>query len=108
VTINGQTYPVPRENPANPIDPVTDTGQQIVISDYGVLPAHLFTKIGVPVVWTNLSLQPVKVTFIGDPVTSGTIPVGGTWSYTFPNGLAVAFQTSSNYLGHIDVGAFTH
>jgi hypothetical protein len=99
---------VPRENPANPIDPPTDTGQQFVITELGMLPAHLFAKIGVPIVWTNLTSKPVTVTFIGDPVTSGPIPVGGTWSYTFPDSYSVAFKTSNEYLGHLDVGAFAH
>lgn len=108
ITVNGHAYPVPRENPANPIDPVSDTGQQIVITGQGVLPDHLFANIGVPIIFTNLSSKPVTVSFISDPVMSPSIPTGGTWSYTFPDSYSVAFYTSSNFLGQIDVGAFTH
>jgi hypothetical protein len=106
VTINGHVYPVPTENQGRPISSDTDTGSQIVITDKGVLPYHLFVNIGQAIVWTNLSSKPVRVSFIAYPVTSPLIPTGGTFSHTFTTSYSFAYNTSNGHQGQVDVGAF--
>jgi hypothetical protein len=106
VTINGHVYPVPREIPQRPIDPYSDSGGQIIISDKGVLPYNLFVDIGVPVVWTNLTAKPVTVKVVGYPVESPPIPPGGTFTHTWTTLYSFSFTTSNGHLGQVNVGAF--
>jgi hypothetical protein len=106
VTINGHVYPVPTENPGRPISAASDTGSQIVITDKGVLPYHLFVNIGQAIVWTNLSSNPVRISLLDYPVKSPLIPPGGTFTHTFTTSYSFIYDTSNGHQGQVDVGAF--
>lgn len=106
VTISGQVCPVPRSTGGAPIDPYNDSGGSIIISDKGVLPYNLLPNIGQPIVWTNLTSSPVRVSLIGYPLTSPTIPPCGTFTHTFTTSYDFSYRTSNGHLGQVNVGAF--
>ena len=71
------------------IQPVLSPGQNIIIKDGRVLPQDLQASITAPIVWYNLSSSPQRVIFDDYkdyPVDSGTIPPGGTFTWTPPAG----------------------
>jgi hypothetical protein len=81
------TTTLPSEN-GRPIQPVVSPGQNIVILKQGCVPQELQASITAPVVWYNLSKEPQRVVFEHFPVDSGTIPPGGTFTWT-PGGAVV-------------------
>jgi hypothetical protein len=94
----GSSTTVPREVPARPINPVVDAGQEIVITPHGFEPAQLYATDTEPVVWTNLSGAPQKITFLALPVRSGVIPVGGQFVWDADGaGLTVAYSSASGF-----------
>jgi hypothetical protein len=94
--VAGTSTTVPREVQARPINPVVDSGQQIVITAQGFEPARLYANDHVPVVWTNLSGTPQTVSFVAFPIRSAVIPVGGQFVWT-PSGaaLTMAYRSAS-------------
>lgn len=71
------------------IQPVLSPGQNIIIKDGRVLPQDLQASITAPIVWYNLSGSPQRIIFDDYkdyPVDSGTIPPGGTFTWTPPAG----------------------
>ena len=75
------TTTVPNER-GNTITPVLAPGQNIIIASSGCKPQTLEASVTAPVVWTNLSGKPQRVIFVGFPIDSGTIPVGGTFTWS--------------------------
>jgi hypothetical protein len=51
----------------------------------------LEANISGPVVWTNLSGQPERIVFEHFAVDSGTIPPGGTFSWSTTNAVTLAY-----------------
>ena len=96
--VAGTSTTVPREVPGRPINPVVDSGQQIVITSQGFEPARLYANDHVPVEWTNLSGAPQRVSFVAFPIRSAVIPVGGQFVWT-PSGaaLTIAYRSASGF-----------
>jgi hypothetical protein len=70
------------------IQPVVSPGQNIVILKQGCFPHELQASVTAPIVWYNLSKEPQRVVFQHFPVDSGTIPPGGTFTWT-PGGAVI-------------------
>jgi len=104
--INGITVTVPRETASRPIDPSNDTGGQVIISDKGLLPFHLFVALHQPITWTNLTPKPVSITFLHFAVASGPIQPGKSFTWTPPTGISIRYTSSNGFVGTFDVGAF--
>jgi len=105
VTIGGKTYSVPSEGGGIPIKSLADTGQQVVYTSSGFLPRTLYSSLQTPVVWTNLSAKPLRLSLEHVGLAPVTIPVGGTYSWT-PNVLDFAYESSTGDGGIVNVGAF--
>jgi len=106
VTINGTTYSVPTESPGMPINPLQDTGQQVVLTSGGFLPRTLYSAMEKPVVFTNLTAKPITLTLTDIPgVAPVVIAPGGSWSWV-PNALQFAYRASTGDWGLVEVGAF--
>jgi hypothetical protein len=73
------------------IRPLFGVGQNVIISAQGCLPQDLEANVSAPVVWTNLSGKPQRIVFKNFPVDSGTIPAGGTFSWSTTNAIAFAY-----------------
>ena len=73
VTVNGRSVNVPTEDGAKPIFSRIDTGQQVIYTSKGFLPAYLFAATGQPITFTNLTDDPVTVSFVGTGAKSATI-----------------------------------
>lgn len=85
------TTTVPNER-GNVIPPVLAPGQNIIISSSGCKPQTLEASVTAPVVWTNLSGKPQRVIFVGFPIDSGTIPAGGTFTWSTNDAVAMAYK----------------
>ena len=107
IVIHGHSYPVPSEDGVHAIDPSTDTGGQIILTNKGFLPYRLFADLKQKVTWTNLSSHPVRITFLHQPVKSKLIPVGGTFSYSSPTLINFEYVSSSGFHGIVSIGSFT-
>jgi hypothetical protein len=70
------------------IQPGLNPGQNIIIKGGRVLPQTLESAPQVAIVWYNLSGKPQRIVFDGAKplVDSGTIPPGGTFTWTPPAG----------------------
>lgn len=87
------TTTVPNER-GQTIQPVLSPGQNIIIEGGRVLPQDLQASISAPIVWYNLSSSPQRIIFDDYkdyPVDSGTIPPGGTFTWTPPAGGPVSY-----------------
>lgn len=76
------------------IQPELSPGQNIIIKDGRVFPQDLQASIGAPVVWYNLSSSPQRILFNDYKyyaVDSGSIPPGGTFTWTPPAGGPVSY-----------------
>jgi hypothetical protein len=85
------TTTVPNER-GNTIPSILAPGQNIIISSAGCKPQTLEASVTEPVVWTNLSGKPQRVVFINFPVDSGTIPAGGTFTWSTADAVAMAYK----------------
>ncbi len=81
------TTTLPSED-GRPIQPVVSPGQNIVLLKQGCFPQELQASVTAPIVWYNLSKEPQRVVFEHFPVDSGTIPPGGTFTWT-PGGAVI-------------------
>ncbi len=81
------TTTLPSED-GRPIQPVVSPGQNIVVLKQGCFPQELQASVTAPIVWYNLSKEPQRVVFEHFPVDSGTIPPGGTFTWT-PGGAVI-------------------
>lgn len=86
------TTTVPNER-GNPIEPILSPGQNIIISSSsGCMPETLEANVSAPVVWTNLSGKPQRVVFESFPIDSGTIPAGGTFTWSTQDAVAMEYK----------------
>jgi len=107
VTINGQTVAVPREANNLPANGRVATGQNVIWTAQGFLPAWLFAAVGQPIVFTNLSSQPVTIKCVPLDVSFAVAP-GKSYSLTPTAGID-QFQYSADsghYFGKAQVGIF--
>ena len=105
VILNGKSVVVPTENPGVPITSGVATGQQVILTDKGFLPAVLYASLKTPVTFTNLSSKTAKITLVdtGYPVTS--LAPGASFSWT-PDDLQFEYQATGGFHGKAEVGAF--
>ena len=97
---------MPTEEGTHAIAPSLASGGQIVLTDKGFLPYHLFASLNQTITWTNLSSHPVRITFLHLPTKSGLIPVGGTFTYSSPTLVNFQYVSSSGYHGVVGIGDF--
>lgn len=104
VHLNGHKVRVPLE-PDGEL-PVTGvgTGDQVVITGAGFGPTHLFAKVKVPIVFTNLTSKPQTITFQHFSVQSPSIAPGKTWSWTPTTGVSIVYNNQSGQTGILDIG----
>jgi hypothetical protein len=105
VILNGKSVTVPTENPGVPITPGVATGQEVVFTDKGFLPAVLYAALKTPVTFTNLSSKTVKINLVGTgyPITS--LAPGASFSWT-PDDLQFEYMATGGFHGKAEVGAF--
>jgi hypothetical protein len=77
-----------------PIPPQFGAGQNILITSKGFEPQTLEANVSAPVVWTNLSGRPQRIIFVNFPVDSGTIPPGGTFTWSTNDAVALTYVSS--------------
>ena len=106
VVINGQSVAVPTEEGSKPIGQAVATGQQIILGAHGALPAQLFAASSTPVVWTNLTSEPITLTVNHVGLGPQSIAPGRSYSWT-PNVLDFSFSASNGAKGVVNVAAFT-
>lgn len=94
VTVGGKSVTVPVDS-GKPVLPGVDDGQQIAITEGGILPSKLYANPSQAIVWTNLTNQSQQVKFDYFSVTSPVIPPGGTWSWSTQDSESIAFRTTS-------------
>jgi hypothetical protein len=75
-----------------PVQPNFGAGTNIIITAAGCTPQTLEANVTSPVVWTNLSGKPQRVVFQSFAVDSGTIPPGGTFTWTTNDALALSYK----------------
>jgi hypothetical protein len=85
------TTTLPNER-GNAIPSILAPGQNIIISSSGCKPQTLEASVTAPVVWTNLTGKPQRVIFENFPVDSGTIPAGGTFTWSTQDAVAMAYK----------------
>ncbi len=89
------------------IQPGLNPGQNIIIRAGRVFPETLESSGGIPVVWYNLSKTAQRIVFNNQkffPVDSGTIPPGGTFTWTPPSGGPVTYTLEpSGFFGKVFV-----
>lgn len=96
------TTTVPTED-GRAIEPSFQAGQDVIITPSGFEPQDLEANVSNPVVWTNLSGRPVRIRFLGFPVDSGTIPVGGTFTWSTSSAVAVTYVATSGWIGKLEM-----
>ena len=106
--IDGQTITVPTQTNGKPIAPYNDSGGQIILTDKGILPFHLFANLGQTITWTNLCTKAVTVTALSKDFASASIPPGGTFTWKSDTLISERYEVSNGFQGRIDVGAFSH
>jgi hypothetical protein len=105
VIVNGKSVNVPTEEGTKPIFSRIDTGQQVVYTSKGFLPAYLFAATGQPITFTNLTDDPVTVSFLGTGAKSAAIAPGESYSLT-TNVLQFQYHASNGDHGKAQIGAF--
>jgi hypothetical protein len=98
------TTTVPNER-GNPIPSSFAAGQNIIIRRNGLYPRTLEANISNPIVWTNLSGVAQRIIFENFPVDSGTIPPGGTFTWSATNVVALEYKSAAGYHGVLDLNA---
>jgi hypothetical protein len=90
------------------IAPDFGAGQNIIISPTGFEPATLEASVAAPVVWTNLSGKPQRIVFTNFSVDSGTIPPGGTFTWSTPDAVSTTYVgIPSGWHGTLDMNPNT-
>jgi hypothetical protein len=109
VTINGQTVSVPQEGAGTSANGRIATGQNVIWTAKGFLPAWLFANAGQPIVFTNLSNRSVTISVIPLGIPPFTVAAGKSYSL-MPTPGVDQFQYSTDhghYWGKAQVGVFS-
>jgi hypothetical protein len=56
------------------------------------MPQTLEANVSFPIVWTNLSGKPQRLVFLTIPLDSGTIPPGGTFTWSTNDALTLSYK----------------
>lgn len=108
VTINGQSVTVPTNVPNQAIPSSTGTGQNVIITDKGMLPHQLFVNSTKPIVFTNLTNKPVSLRPVyGTYFNSGPIQPGGTYTFTPSFTVNIPYVSSTHFKALLTIGAFS-
>jgi hypothetical protein len=94
------TTTLPQDN-GLPIPPDFAAGQNILITPDGFEPKVLEANVSAPVVWTNLSGKPQTIVFVDFPVESGTIPPGGTFTWSTQDAIAFTYLSGTGLSGKL-------
>jgi hypothetical protein len=106
VTVNGKAVTVPHElGETRPIESAIDTGQDVIYTAKGFLPAFLFAAHGEPITFTNLTSEPLTLELPATEHANVTIAPGGSWSWV-PDVLAFEYVAPNRDHGKAAVGAF--
>jgi hypothetical protein len=107
VVVDGKRVILPTELGGAPIDPVRGMGQNVLLTSSGPWPQQLFARSSSPVVFTNVTADPIKITFVSSPVKPFVVPpAGGTGSWK-PTGLiSMAYKDSRGGSGNLSVDMF--
>lgn len=95
------TTTVPTEVNGAPVPPTLGAGQNVIITAHGFEPQTLEANVTAPVVWTNESGAPQRIVFVGVPVDSGTIPPGGTFTWSTKDALTLAYHSTEGWVGKL-------
>ena len=107
VIVNGQTVTVPTEANGAQITPNIATGQNVVFTKKGFLPAWLFAATGQPITFTNLSSSPVTIRCVPLSQPAFTIQPGKSFSFVPTAGIdQFEYITSQGFHGKAQVGVF--
>lgn len=87
----------------NPIPSGFAAGQDILITSSGFEPQTLEANVSAPVVWVNETTQPQRIIFDGFSVDSGTIPPGGSFTWSSTNAVAIGYHSASGKMGKLDM-----
>jgi hypothetical protein len=74
------------------IPPEFAAGSNAIITSAGCMPQTLEANVTSPVVWTNLSGKPQRLIFLTVPVDSGTIPPGGTFTWSTKDAVVASYK----------------
>jgi hypothetical protein len=107
IIIKGRSYNVPTEGGTRPIDSITDSGQQIVLTSKGFLPYHLLVASNVAVTWTNLSPRAVTLDFGHSGLRPVVLKTGASYTYPGTGLLSFIVTSSTGFHGAVTIGAFT-
>jgi hypothetical protein len=88
------TTTVPNER-GRTIAPDFEAGQNVIITSTGFEPSTLEANVAAPVVWTNLSGRPQRIIFINFAVDSGTVPPGGTFTWSTTNAVDISYLSDT-------------
>jgi hypothetical protein len=95
------TTTVPVEVNGGPVQPEFAAGQNILITSTGFHPQTLEANVTSPVVWTNRTDHPQRIIFEHFPIDSGTIPPGGTFTWTTADAVALGYRSTSGWQGKL-------
>ena len=100
------TTTLPNEVGGQAAQPDFSPGQNIIIKSNAVYPSTLEANVSYPVVWYNLTKTPQRIVFNNFkyfPVDSGTIPPGGTFTWTPPDDVSFSYTLEpSGAYGKVD------
>jgi len=105
VMVDGRSVNVPTEEGSRPIFSRIDTGQQVIYTSKGFLPAYLFAATAQPITFTNLTDHSVAISFLGTGAKPATIAPGGSYSLT-TDVLQFEYHAPNGDHGKAQIGAF--
>jgi hypothetical protein len=106
VLVGGKQVILPTEINDLPVGPSISTGQQVLLTPGGPWPRTLLASSRTPIVFTNLTVTPERVTFEHDNVRSTVIaPAGGTWSWKAQGLISIVYRDSQGTTGNLTVDA---
>jgi hypothetical protein len=97
------TTTVPTDIGGPTIPPGFAAGQNVIIKSSGFWPETLEANVSAPVVWTNLSGRPQRIIFVNFPIDSGTIPVGGTFTWSTRSALDMEYRSTTGFVGTLQM-----
>lgn len=107
VVVGGKQIILPTEVDGNAVTEQRATGQQVLLTASGPWPQQLFAHSSSPIVFTNVTDAPVKVTFEHYPVPTHTVePAGGTWVWKAPGLISINYKDSRGGSGNLSVDVF--
>jgi ABC-type Fe3+-hydroxamate transport system substrate-binding protein len=107
VSVGGRDVLLPTEEHHEPITSYSDFGQNVIITKAGFEPWKLYALNKTPIVFTNLTDSAQEVVFYHFPniAHSGTIPPGGSYSFSYNASIALVYgNRAGTNTGHLYIG----